>query len=106
MLARMLNIEGNTLLEIGGSPITVSPTGRYLLLYTVNWEGYQNIELYDLSHKNLIARKKPLFVSNGVGNFESINWNDERKITVTYTDAYFENDNYTKREFSIDLSRY
>jgi len=106
MAAKMLNIEGTTLFEIGGSPITISPTGRYLLLYTVNWVGHQNIELYDLSHKNLIALKKPLFVINGVGNFESINWNDERKITVTYTDAYFENDNYTKREFSFDLSRY
>ena len=106
MAARILNIEGNTLFEIGGSPINISPTGRYLLIYTVNWVGHQNIELYDLFQKNLIALKKPLFVINGVGNFESINWNDERKITITYTDAYFEKDNYTKREISIDLTKY
>jgi hypothetical protein len=106
MAAKMLNLEGDTLFEIGNSPIIVSPTGRYLLIYTINWVGHQNIELYDLSKKNLIAFKKPLFVINGVGNFESINWNDERKITITYTDAYFENDNYTKREISIDLTKY
>ena len=106
MAARIFNIEGTTLFEIGGSPITISPTGRYLLLFTVNWVGHQNIELYDLSQKNLIAFKKPLFVINGVGNFESINWNDERRVTIKYTDAYFENVNYTKREISIDLTKY
>jgi hypothetical protein len=104
--AKMLNIEGNTLFEIGGSPINISPSGRYLLLYTVNWVGHQNIELYDLFQKNLIALKEPLFVINGVGNFDSINWNDERKISITYTDAYFDNNNYTKREISIDLTKY
>jgi len=106
MAARILNIGGNTLLEIGGSPIKISPTGRYLLLYTISWVGAQNIELYDLSHKNLVSLKKPLCVINGVGNFESISWNDERKITITYTDAYFENENYIKRELAIDLTQY
>jgi hypothetical protein len=106
MSARILNIKGDILLEIGGTPITVSPSGRYLLLYTANWMGEQNMEMYDLSHKNLIGRKKPLFVINGVGNFESINWNDERKVTITYTDAYFENENYIKRELAIDLTKF
>ena len=45
MAARLLNIEGNTFLEIGGSPINISPTGRYLLIYTINWVGQQNMEL-------------------------------------------------------------
>ena len=106
MAVRVLNIEGNTLLEIGGTPITVSPTGRYLVIYTVNWMGHHDIELYDLYHKNLRAQKKPLLVLNGVGNFESINWNDEKKITITYTDEYFENENYIKRDISIDLTKY
>jgi len=106
MAARILNIEGNTLFEIRGSPINISPTGRYLLIYTVNWVGHQNIELYDLFHNNLIGLKRPLFVINGVGHFESINWNDEKKIIITYTDAYFKNDNYTKRELSFDLTKY
>jgi hypothetical protein len=106
MAARLLNIEWKILFEIAGSPIDISPSGRYLVIFTINWVGKQDVELYDLFQKNLISDKKPLLVIKGVGNLDSINWNDERKLTIIYTDAYFENDNYIKREFSIDLTQY
>ncbi len=106
MVARLLTIGGETLFKISGPQIDISPSGRYLLLSTINWVGQQNAELYDLFRKDLVIRKKPLLIINAVGDLDSINWNDERRMTITYTDANFENDNYTKRELSVDLTKY
>jgi hypothetical protein len=109
--AKVLNLKGETLFEIGGSPIEVSPSGRYLAFFTINWVGKQNFELYDLSHQYLISHKAPLFTISGVGNVDSIQWNDEKIITIKYTDVNFidissAKETYVKREISVDLDKY
>jgi hypothetical protein len=109
--AKVIDREGEILFEIGGSPVEVSPSGRYLLFFTMNWIGKQNFELYDLSHQYLMSHKTPLFTIAGVGNVDSIRWNDEKLITIKYTDVKFadassEKETYIKREISIDLSKY
>ncbi len=109
--ANVFNLEGKTLFEIGGSPIEVSPSGRYLAFFTIDWVGKQNFELYDLSHQYLIRHKAPLFVVNGVGNVDSIDWNDEQIITIKYTDVNFTDDSghkeaHVDRAISLDLGKY
>jgi hypothetical protein len=109
--AKVIDLKGETLFEISGSPIEVSPSGRYLSFFTINWVGKQNFELYDLSHQYLISHKAPLFTITGVGNVDSIQWNDEKLITIKYTDvkftdAFSEKETYIKREISVDLSKY
>ncbi len=103
---KVVNLQGNTVFEAGGRPIELSPSGRYLAIYTINWVGRQDIELYDLFNRSLVSAKKPAIVINGVGHLDSISWNDERKIAISYTDAPVEDDKYNKRAVSIDLTRY
>ena len=109
--AKVINLKGETLFEISGSPIEVSPSGQYLAFFTINWVGKQNFELYDLSHEYLIHHKAPLFTINCVGNVDSIQWKDEKLITIKYTNAKFtdissEKEAYVKREISVDLCKY
>lgn len=109
--AKVLDLKGETLFEIEGAPIELSPSGRYLAVFTINWVGKQNFEIYDLSHQYLIGHKVPLFAINGVGNVDSIDWNDEKIITVKYTDVHItydsgRNETYVDRAISLDLGKY
>lgn len=99
--AKVIDLMGTTLFEIAGSPIEISPSGRYLAFFTINWVGKQNFELYDLSHKYLLDHKTPLLVVTGVGHVNSILWNEEKKITLKYTDI-----KGSYKEIPLDLSNY
>ena len=111
MGAKVFNLKGETVFEISGSPIEVSPSGRYLAMFTVSWVGKQAFELYDLAHRHLTRLPAPLATIGGVGQIQSIQWNDEKIIAIKYTDADIggaspERQRYVTREVSIDLSRY
>ncbi len=106
MAVKVIDITGAKVFEAGGRPMEISPSGRYLAIYTVGWVGQQDIEVYDLSNRNMVAMREPIFVINGVGNLESIRWNDEKKIAIEYTESHVEDEKYVKREVSIDMGGY
>jgi len=87
MEAKLYSVKGETLFSVGGSPVEVSPSGRFLAHFTTNWVGAQNFQLYDLSHKHLVRSKLPLLTINSVGHVNLIRWGSERTIAVKYTDA-------------------
>jgi hypothetical protein len=107
--AKVLSTEGKAILSIIGSPIEVSPSGRYLAIYTIAWTGKQDFELYDVMNEACTGPAgKPLIVINGVGTVTGIQWSDEKRITVAYEDAHIsgEGNIYLQRKVGIDLSAY
>ena len=87
MVAKVYSTQGKTLFSINGSPVEISPSGRFVARFTINWVGAQSFELYDLSHKHMLWSKLPLLTINSVGHVNAIQWGNERTVVVKYTDA-------------------
>ena len=101
------DIDGTELLSFGGSPIEVSPSGRFIATYSISWTGDHDFRLYDLMNSASIPHGQPVFTVNGVGEVDRIDGKNEKRITVTYDDAHIGDDETIyRRKIVIDLKQY
>lgn len=97
--------EGRVLFKLGGYPMNVSPSGRYLITYPVAWVGSQEIAIYDLyetSDGSGRIATTPIWNVGSVGEVDKIDWREEQSVTVHYV-ASDDLMGTSKRQVTLDL---